>query len=59
MQMGTNTSWDNTNHDTTMFPAFNTKLVPTLQAETEMFFDQMVAVKNGTFQDLIPSPLAS
>jgi hypothetical protein len=58
MLMGTNTRWDNTNHDATIFSAFNKTLVPTLQAETEMFFDQMVYAKSGTFQDLMLSPLA-
>jgi hypothetical protein len=56
--MGTNTRWDNSNHDATIFPAFSRSLVSTLQAETEMFFDQMVFGKNATFQDLITSPIA-
>jgi hypothetical protein len=55
--MGTNTRWDNTNHDSSIFTAFSRSLVSTLQAETEMFFDQMVFVKNATFQDLITSPI--
>jgi hypothetical protein len=58
MLMGTNTKWDNTNHDTAIFPAFTKAMVPTLQAETERFFDEMVFNKNGSFQDLITSPLA-
>ena len=58
MLMGTNTRWDNTNHDSSLFPAFSKAIVPTLQAETEQFFDQIVFTKNGTFQDLITSPLA-
>ena len=55
--MGSNTRWDNSNHDSTIFPAFKREIVSTLQTETEMFFDQAVFVKNGTFQDLITSPL--
>jgi len=58
MLIGTNTKWDNTNHDTSLFPAFTKAVVPTLQAETERFFDEMVFNKNGSFQDLITSPLA-
>jgi hypothetical protein len=57
MLMGLNTRWDNTNHDTTAFPAFKKELVGTLQQETENFFDQIVFTKNGTFQDLLTSPL--
>jgi hypothetical protein len=58
MLMGTNTRWDNTNHDSTLFPAFSASLVPTLQQETEMFFDDIVFVKGGTFQDLLTSSTA-
>jgi hypothetical protein len=58
MLMGTNTRWDNTNHDTAIFPAFNKGIVATLQAETERFFDEMVFTKNATFQDLVTSPVA-
>lgn len=55
MLMGTNTRWDNTNKDPNMFPGFTTSLVPTLQQETEMFFDDIVFVKGGSFQDLLTS----
>jgi Protein of unknown function (DUF1592)/Protein of unknown function (DUF1588)/Protein of unknown function (DUF1595)/Protein of unknown function (DUF1585) len=58
MLIGTNTKWDNTNHDPSIFPAFSKAMVPTLQAETERFFDETVFTKNGTFQDLITSPVA-
>ena len=56
--MGPNTRWDNTNKDTTLFPAFSTAMVPTLMAETEKFFDDVVFAKKGTFQDLMLSPVA-
>jgi len=58
MLMGTNTRWDNTNHDSTAFPAFSTSLVPTLQQETELFFDDIVFLKGGSFQDLLTSSTA-
>jgi len=56
--MGPNTRWDNVNKDTSIFPAFNPNIVPTLMAETEKFFDSVAMVKKGTFQDLILSPVA-
>ena len=56
--MGPNTRWDQANKDTTLFPAFNTNLVPTLMAETEKFFDAVAVGKKGTFQDLFLSPTA-
>ena len=56
--MGPNTRWDNTNKDTTLFPAFSTAIVPTLMAETEKFFDAVAFAKKGTFQDLFLSPVA-
>ncbi len=54
--MGPNTRWDTANKDTTLFPAFNTSIVPTLMAETEKFFDAVTFAKKGTFQDLLLSP---
>jgi hypothetical protein len=56
--MGPNTRWDNINKDTTLFPAFNKNLVPTLEGETEKFFDAVAVGKQGTFQDLFLSPTA-
>jgi hypothetical protein len=58
MLMGLNTRWDNTNKDTTKFPAFNRGIVPQLQEETEMFFDDVVFAKKGTFTDLLTSTTA-
>jgi hypothetical protein len=58
MLMGTNTRWDNTNHDTAVYPAFNRNLVGVLQQETEMFFDDITFAKQGTFADLLESPIA-
>jgi hypothetical protein len=58
MLMGTNTRWDNTNHDTTLYPSFSKGLVSTLQQETELFFDDIVFAKQGSFADLLQSPLA-
>jgi len=56
--MGTNTRWDNSNHDSALFPAFNKALVPVIQQETEKFFDYVVFTKNGSFKDLLLSPVA-
>jgi hypothetical protein len=58
MLMGLNTRWDNTNHDSTLFPAFSTGIVGILQQETEMFFDNLVFQKNATFKDLLTSNVA-
>ena len=58
MLMGTNTHWDNVQHDLTMFPSFAKSVIPILQAETEQFFDQMVFGKNASFQDFLTSPVA-
>ena len=56
--MGTNTRWDNTNHDTSLFPAFKKELVPVIQQETEKFFDYITFTKNGSFTDFLLSPIA-
>jgi len=58
MLMGLNTRWDNTNKDSTKFPAFKREFVPALQQETEMFFDDVVFAKKGTFNDLLTSTTA-
>lgn len=58
MLMGTNTRWDNSNHDTSIFPAFKKELVPAIQAETEKFFDYITFTKNGSFTDFLLSPVA-
>lgn len=53
--MGTNTRWDSEQRDTTLFPQFNTALIPVLAAETESFFDTVVFAQNGKFQDFFTS----
>jgi hypothetical protein len=58
MLMGTNTRWDNANKDTALFPKFKKELLSSMQQETELFFDHIVFAKNGTFQDLLESPVA-
>ncbi|MFZ5896068.1 MAG: DUF1592 domain-containing protein [Myxococcota bacterium] len=55
--MGTNTRWDTPTRDSSMFPAFTKSVIPSLIAETEMFFDHIVFTKTGTFQDLLQSPI--
>jgi hypothetical protein len=56
--MGTNTRWDQINKSTTLFPAFNTSVVPDMENETQQFFDDVVFKYGGTFQDLFLSPRA-
>lgn len=59
MLMGTNTRWDNTNKDPATFPAFSKDLVPVMQQETELFFDNVVfGSTKGSFQDLMLSRVA-
>jgi hypothetical protein len=58
MLMGLNTRWDNTNKDASLYPAFNRNLVGPMQEETEMFFDNIVFAKGGTFEDLLTSTTA-
>lgn len=55
LHMGLNTRWDNTNKDPAKYPAFKRELVPVLQEETEMFFDNVVFAQGGTFEDLLLS----
>src|SRR5262249_35743615 len=57
LQMGNGSSWDNIRHDTAVYPAFSTDLVPAMVAETERFFDSIVFAQ-GTFRDLLVSPKA-
>jgi len=56
--MNPNSRWDNANHDTALFPAFKQSMVPQLMQEVDLFFDNVAFTKNGTFQDLILSPVA-
>jgi hypothetical protein len=58
LHMGLNTRWDNINKDSAKYPAFKREIVPTLQEETEMFFDDVVFAKGGTFEDLLRSRTA-
>ncbi|HYQ14619.1 MAG TPA: DUF1592 domain-containing protein, partial [Polyangiaceae bacterium] len=56
--MGTNTRWDNSNHDTALFPQFNKSLVPVLSDETQKFFDYITFDQKGSFADLLLSDVA-
>jgi hypothetical protein len=58
MLIGPNTRWDNTNHDTSLFPAFSKSIVPSLIQEITLFFDNVSFAKQGTFQDLLTSQYA-
>jgi len=55
MLMGLNTRWDNTKKDPKKFAGFTPDLVPQIQQETEMFFDDIVFAKKGSFNDLLTS----
>jgi hypothetical protein len=56
--MGPGTRWQGYTRDPALYPAFSDALVPLLSQETERFFDYMVFERNGTFQDLLTSPVA-
>jgi hypothetical protein len=56
--MGTNTRWDQANHDSSLFPAFSKALVPVIDQETEKFFDYITFTQNGSFKDFLLSPIA-
>lgn len=55
--MGTNTRWDNSNHDPALFK-FSKDMVPVMQQETEKFFDYVVFSQGGSFKDFLTSPVA-
>jgi hypothetical protein len=56
--MGENTRWDTVMKDSARFPAFTSSAAPSLIGDTEKFFDGVVFAKQGSFQDLLLSPLA-
>lgn len=58
MLMGGASRWSEVSRDTSMFPAWNSSLVPLLSEETKRFFDYMTFEQNGTFQDLVTKPVA-
>jgi hypothetical protein len=55
--MGALTRWDAIQRDATLYPTFNETMVPLLSEETHRFFDHVVFGANGTFQDLMTSPV--
>jgi hypothetical protein len=56
--MGPGTRYAEISRDTTKYPLFNESLAPVLSQETERFFDYVTFDMQGTFQDLMTSPLA-
>lgn len=58
MLMGGASRWSEISRDTSMFPAWNSSLVPLLSEETKRFFDYVTFDQNGTFQDLVTKPVA-
>lgn len=58
MHMGPGTRWAEYQRDASIYPAFDTSLVPLLSQETDRFFDYIVFEQGGSFSDLITSPVA-
>lgn len=56
--MGEGTRWADYARDTTLYPNFDKALIPMLAEETRRFFDYLTFDKNGTFKDLLTSPVA-
>ena len=56
--MGAGTRWQGFTRDPALYPMFSPALVPLLSQEAERFFDYIVFERNGTFQDLLTSPVA-
>lgn len=56
--LGPGTRWQGYTRDPALYPNFTDALVPLLSQETERLFDYLVFEKNGTFQDLLTSPVA-
>lgn len=55
--MSDNSRWSSVDKDPTLFPEFNDGLVGPMAQETESFFDY-ITFNDGTFQDLLTSPVA-
>ncbi len=56
--MGPSTRWAEYNRDTSLYPAFDPAMIPVMAQETERLFDYIVFDQQGTFQDLLTSPVA-
>jgi hypothetical protein len=56
--MGAGTRWADISRDPQIYPAFNAALVPALAEETTKLFDHVTFDLQGTFQDLLLTPVA-
>jgi len=50
--------WTAYTRDTALYPTFNAAMVPMMADETKRFFDYVTFDAQGTFQDLLSSPVA-
>jgi len=50
--------WTSYMRDAALYPTFTTDMVPMMAAETQRFFDHVTFDAQGTFQDLLTSPVA-
>lgn len=57
MQMGPDSRWAEMIRDPDRYPAFDAAQVPLLSEETERVFDFVVFENQGTFQDLLTTPV--
>lgn len=57
LHMGPFSRWTEVSRDPERFPEFDEGLVPLLSAETERFIDHIIFERNGSFQDLLTSPV--
>lgn len=58
MHKGPGTRWAEYQRDIGLFPAFTADLVALLSQETDRFFDHIVFEQDGSFRDLVTSPVA-
>jgi hypothetical protein len=56
--MGAGTRWADISRDPAIYPGFNAALVPAMAEETAKLFDHVTFDLQGTFQDLLLTPVA-
>lgn len=56
--MGDGTRWAEISRDPALYPAFKAAMTPLLSEETKRLFDHLVFERNGTFRDLLTTPVA-
>jgi hypothetical protein len=55
--MGLGTRWENIQRDSMLYPTFTAAMTPLISEETTRFFDHIVSGMNGTFRDIMTSPI--